>query len=63
MKKIVLSTLMLTTLAMAEGDIDHPIERIESGKDVKKDLHLKDYTDRFHFKGDLRVRYESKEYE
>ena len=61
MKKIVLSTLMLTTLATAASDINHPIERIEVGKDEKKDLHLKDFTDRFHFKGDLRVRYESKE--
>ncbi len=61
MKKIVLSALMLTTLAMAESDIGHPIERIEEVKDVKKDLHEKSFIDRFHFKGDLRLRYESKE--
>ena len=62
MKKIIMSTLLLTTLAMAESDVGHPIERIEEVKDVKKDLHEKDFIDRFHFKGDLRIRYESKEY-
>ena len=61
MNKIILSTLMLTTLAMAESDINHPIERIEEVKGVKKDLHEKSIVDRFHFKGDLRLRYESKE--
>ena len=61
MKKIMISTLLLTTLAIAESDIGHPIERIEEVKDVKKDLHEKSIVDRFHFKGDLRIRYESKE--
>ena len=61
MNKIILSALMLTTLAIAESDIGHPIERIEEVKDVKKDLHEKSIVDRFHFKGDLRIRYESKE--
>ena len=61
MKKIIISALLLTTLAMAESDVGHPIERIEEVKDVKKDLHEKDFIDRFHFKGDLRLRYESKE--
>ena len=60
MNKIILSALMLTTLAMAESDIDHPIERIEEVKDAT-DTHKKDFSDRFHFKGDLRIRYESKE--
>ena len=61
MKKIVLSTLMLTTLAIAESDIDHPVERIAQGKDQKSNLHEKSFVERFHFKGDLRLRYESKE--
>ncbi|QSZ42724.1 hypothetical protein GJV85_11570 [Sulfurimonas aquatica] len=61
MNKIVLSTLMLTTLAIAESDIDHPIERIEEVKD-STNVHEKNIIDRFHFKGDLRIRYESKEY-
>ena len=60
MNKIILSALMLTTLAMAESDIDHPIERIEDVKDAT-DTHKKEFSDRFHFKGDLRLRYESKE--
>ena len=62
MNKMVISTLLLTTLAMAESDVNHPIEHIEEVKDVKKDIHGKDFIDRFHFKGDLRIRYESKEY-
>ncbi len=61
MKKIVLSALMLTTLAIAESDIDHPVERIGQEKDPKSDVHEKNFVDRFHFKGDLRLRYESKE--
>ncbi len=61
MTKIILSTLMLTTLAMAESDIGHPIERIEEVKGAA-DVHEKSIVDRFHFKGDLRIRYESKEY-
>ncbi|SFV51445.1 Outer membrane receptor for ferric coprogen and ferric-rhodotorulic acid [hydrothermal vent metagenome] len=61
MKKIILSALLLTTLVIAESDINHPIERIEAGKDEKKDLYEKSFIDRFHFKGDLRLRYESKE--
>lgn len=60
MKKIVLSMVTLATVAMAETDISHPVERIE---DVKNPTNVteKSILDRIHFKGDLRVRYESKE--
>jgi hypothetical protein len=61
MKKIVLSTLLLTTLAIAESDIDHPVERIGQEKAPKSNVDEKSFVDRFHFKGDLRLRYESKE--
>lgn len=63
MKKIVLSTVALaalSTVAMAEADIAHPIERIEEVK-IPMPVSEKSFLDRFHFKGDLRVRYESKE--
>ena len=60
MNKIILSAVMLTTLAIAESDIDHPVERIEKVKDAT-DVHEKGFVERFHFKGDLRLRYESKE--
>ncbi len=77
---------VLATVVMAEGDIDHPHDRIEEKKnqsqeEVKKNIELmeaeladmkaklvtkkteKSIMDRIHFKGDLRVRYESKEYD
>ncbi|GIU01090.1 hypothetical protein TSL6_15960 [Sulfurovum sp. TSL6] len=60
MKKIVLSMAALATVAMAESDITHPIERIEEVKDATG-VTEKSFFDRVHFKGDLRVRYESKE--
>ncbi len=63
MKKIVLSMAVLATVAMAEGDIEHPHERIaeKKAKAPKTDIqvHEKDMLDRIHFKGDLRLRYES----
>ncbi|MFC2057397.1 putative porin [Campylobacterota bacterium] len=62
MKKIVLSMAALATVAMAEADITHPIERIEEVKDTTA-VTEKSIFDRIHFKGDLRLRYESKEYE
>lgn len=60
MKKIVLSIAALATVAMAEADISHPIERIEEVKNITP-VTEKSIFDRIHFKGDLRVRYESKE--
>ncbi|GIT98745.1 putative porin [Sulfurovum sp. TSL1] len=60
MKKIVLSMAALATVAMAESDISHPIERIEEAKDTTATTE-KSIFDRIHFKGDLRLRYESKE--
>ncbi len=48
---------------MAEGDIEHPHERIEKKKanapKTETPVHEKDLLDRVHFKGDLRLRYES----
>ncbi|UFH59112.1 putative porin [Sulfurovum mangrovi] len=60
MKKIVLSIAALATVAMAEADISHPVERIEEAKEITP-VTEKSIFDRIHFKGDLRVRYESKE--
>lgn len=51
---------VLATVAMAESDITHPIERIEEVKDATQ-VAEKNFMDRVHFKGDLRLRYESKE--
>ena len=85
MKNILLSIIALATVAMAEGDIDHPHDRIKDKKSVsqaelksniehmeadlanmkakletkKIDKTEKSIADRFHFKGDLRLRYES----
>ncbi len=47
MKKIILSAVMLTSLAVAQQEVKETTE--------------KSFIDRFHFKGDLRLRYESKE--
>ena len=67
MKKIILSMAVLATVAMAEGDIEHPHERIETKKEKAPEtdmqVHEKDILDRIHFKGDLRLRYESIERE
>ena len=60
MKKIVLSMAALATVAMAASDISHPVERIEEVKDATGTAE-KSFMDRVHFKGDLRLRYESKE--
>ncbi len=80
MKKVVLSLVVLATLAMAV-DIDHPHDRIEEKKsttqaELKNNIdHMeaelaklkaklapekteKSIMDKFHFKGDLRVRHE-----
>jgi hypothetical protein len=60
MKKIVLSMVTMATVSMAAGDISHPIERIEDVKDTNA-VTEKSFLERVHFKGDLRLRYESKE--
>jgi hypothetical protein len=56
MKKIVLSMVTMATVS----DISHPIERIEDVKDTNA-VTEKSFLERVHFKGDLRLRYESKE--
>ncbi len=66
MKKILLSTVLISTLAttaMADAYVKHPHERIEKKKanTLKSETAVqeKDLLDRVHFKGDLRLRYES----
>lgn len=60
MKKIVLSMAAVATVAMAAGDIDHPVERIAEVKNTTPEpVAEKSFMDRIHFKGDLRLRYES----
>lgn len=61
MKKIVLSLLAaLATVAMAAEDISTPSERIAEVKNTTPATEESIF-DRIHFKGDLRLRYESKE--
>jgi hypothetical protein len=58
MKKIALSVATLATVVMAAGDIPAPHERLEEAKSpAMAEKHH--FLDRFHFKGDLRLRYES----
>ena len=63
MKKIVLSMAAIASVAMAEGDIAHPHERIAEAKETTLKTNIpvveKNISDRVHFKGDLRLRYES----
>lgn len=61
MKKIVLSMAAVASVAMAEGDIAHPHERIDEKKStiVQEPVEERNFLDRFHFKNDLRLRYES----
>ena len=65
MKKIILASVAsatMTTVAMADVYIPTPIERItEDKKENSTPVTEKNIFDRFHFKGDLRIRYESKE--
>jgi len=62
MIKILLSMAAIATVAMAAEDVIPPHERIA---DVKSTTPVpvaeKSFLDRIHFKGDLRIRYESKE--
>ena len=58
---LVLSATM-TTLLIAEADVITPNERIEEiKKEISTPVTEKSILDRIHFKGDLRLRYESKE--
>jgi len=60
MQKVVLSMAAMATVAMAASDIPHPHERIAEKKANETTPFIeKSITDRFHFKGDLRLRYES----
>ncbi|PHR54330.1 MAG: hypothetical protein COA44_13545 [Arcobacter sp.] len=62
MKNIILSIVALATVAMAAGDINTPHERITEKKaDMNSTISVteKSIYDRIHFKGDLRLRYES----
>ena len=54
MKKIVLSMAVIATVSMAGGDVT-PVEPTVEVNDVAE----KSFLDRIHFKGDLRLRYES----
>ena len=63
MKKIVLSLATMATVSMAASDVKHPHERIEEAKQttLKTEIPVAEKSpfDRIHFKGDLRLRYES----
>ena len=59
MKRILFSTVAVATLSMAAGDIDHPHDRIMQTKETTTPVAAKSMLDRVHFKGDLRLRYES----
>jgi len=65
MKKIILASVAaptMTTISMADGDVITPIERIAEVKSTTSEpVSEKSFFDRIHFKGDLRIRYESKE--
>ncbi len=65
MKKIILSTVAvasMVTVSMAAEDVSTPNERIAEVKSTTPaPVAEKSFLDRVHFKGDLRLRYESKE--
>lgn len=58
MKKMVLLMTSLATAVMAAEDVDHPVERIEAEKNTTL-ATAESFLERIHFKGDLRLRYES----
>jgi len=58
MTKIILSMAAIATVSMAESDINTPYERI-SEMNHTAPLADRSIFDRVHFKGDLRLRYES----
>ena len=63
MTKIILSMAAMATVSMGASDVEHPHERIEVAKQTtlktKTPFAYKSISDRVHFKGDLRLRYES----
>ena len=58
MKRIALSVAAIATVAMAGGDI-LPVEPTVEVKNEIPSVSENSFMDRFHFKGDLRLRYES----
>jgi hypothetical protein len=58
MKKIALSVATITTISMAGGEITTDITASEV-TEVTEEKSVNSLLDRFHFKGDLRLRYES----
>ncbi|KYJ86045.1 putative porin [Sulfurovum riftiae] len=58
MKKIALSIATMATVSMAASDISHPHERIEDTNGTTP-VSESGIFNRIHFKGDLRLRYES----
>ena len=59
MKRIVLSIIAVTAASVAASDIKTPYERIMKAKDTFARVAEKSMLERVHFKGDLRLRYES----
>ncbi len=63
MQKIILSMAAVATVSMGDSYVKHPHERIEESKQttLKTEIPVaeKSISDRIHFKGDLRLRYES----
>ena len=63
MTRIIFSMVAIASVAMADADVEHPHERIAEAKEttLKSEVPVaeKDILNRFHFKGDLRLRYES----
>ncbi len=63
MKKIMLSMAVVATISMGDAYVEHPHERIEESKETTLKSKIpaveKNIYDRVHFKGDLRLRYES----
>ena len=59
MKRIVLSIIAVTAASVAASDIKTPYERIMKAKDTSAPVAEKSMLERVHFKGDLRLRYES----
>jgi len=60
MKNIALSVATITTMSIAGGDIA-PVEPATEVKKIAPPVVEDGFIDRFHFKGDLRLRYESVE--
>ena len=59
MKNIVLSMVAIATLSMAGGDISPLEPAVEVNNEAPKAAVANSFFDRIHFKGDLRLRYES----